>query len=246
MAHKSLACSAGIHRSRHHPARGAPARLPAAAASVQAAARTPPRTFMAQRTSPSQGDQDRASRLGQSGATSQLLTCLWLGFECFGKSYSLGTETSDVRKRQNRHPINSEEVLMQEHSPARVKDFASLRQLSNLPSCHTRVPLELARAPDTREGAEGERAGLALVTPNRRFKDKLRNRHPVGRSVGRLGAQRAHSSAGTLLTPQRRHMRGTPGSCCCCRSWRSFDSRHCCPGDGPSVPRSTKEPALTR
>lgn len=72
---------------------------------------------------------------------------------------------------------------------ARVKDFASLRQPSNLPSCHTREPSKLARAPDTREGAEGERAGLALVTPSRRFKDKLRNRHPVGRSVGRFGGQ---------------------------------------------------------
>lgn len=77
---------------------------------------------------------------------------------------------------------------MSKQSQARVKDFASLRRLPNLPSCHTQEPRRLARAPDTREGAEGERAGLALVTPNRRFKDKLRNRHPVSRSVGRLGA----------------------------------------------------------
>lgn len=111
---------------------------------------------------------------------------------------------------------------------ARVKDFAALRQPSNLPSCHTQEPSKLARAPDTREGAEGERAGLALVTPNRRFKDKLRNRHPVGRSVGRLGARKAQSSAGTLLTPQRRHVRGTLAAESCCRSWRSLDSRHCC------------------
>lgn len=102
---------------------------------------------------------------------------------------------------------------MHEHFQPRVKDFASLRQPSNLPHCHTRVLLKLARAPDTREGVRGERAGLALVTPNRRFKDKLRttDTRSVDR-VGRLGPEKAHSSAGKLLTPQRRHMRGTPAA----------------------------------
>lgn len=74
---------------------------------------------------------------------------------------------------------------MYEHSQVRIKDFASLRQPSNLPYCPTNEPLKTARAPDTREGGRGGRAGLALVTPNRRFKDKLRtDTRSVDRSVG--------------------------------------------------------------
>lgn len=82
----------------------------------------------------------------------------------------------------------------------------------SLPFCRTWVALKSSGTLNAREGEEGERAGLALVTPSwfsEIQRQALDDKRPVGRSVGRLGPVQAHSSAGTLLTPQRRHMRGT-------------------------------------
>jgi hypothetical protein len=120
----------------------------------------------------------------------------------------------------------------------------------SLPFCRTWVALKSSGTLNARAGEEGERAGLALVTPcwfTKVQRQALDDKRPVGRSVGRLGPYRPIARRG--------HYSLRSGGICvelwqlknsCYRSWRSFDSRHCCPGDGPSVPRSTKEPALTR
>lgn len=127
----------------------------------------------------------------------------------------------------------------QEYLPP-LKDFATLRQSFGLPYCHAQVPIRQRRAPDTREGGEGVRAGLALVTPigdsRTSFEADTRS---VG-SVGRLRARRPCSSAGKLLTPQRRHMRGNLVTWTAhCRSWRSFN-----PGDCSNTPVTDPVSAL--
>lgn len=118
--------------------------------------------------------------------------------------------------------------------PALLSDFGS-----------TQVQRDTER-PGGREGREGRACPCTPCCFTEVQRQALDDKRPVGRSVGRLGPYRPIARRG--------HYSLRSGGICvklwrlksCCRSWRSFDSRHCCPGDGPSVPRSTKEPALTR
>lgn len=103
-----------------------------------------------------------------------------------------------------------------------LKDFAPLRLTSSCPL--TRQKQQLSRAQRWTPGREWRARGQGLPLYSTKGDSKTSRDTRSVRSVGRLRLK-AHSSAGTLLTPQRRHMRGTPAAESCFRSWRSFNSR---------------------
>ena len=169
------------------------------------------RTNMAQRINPAQEAKTGRPRPLEKAPLRGFLPVCGRVLRPNGKSYSLGTESGGRKVPRSTPLFTLRRWIMHECLPARVKDFASLRQPSGLPSCHTREPNNLARAPDTREGARerGQGLPLSLQIGDSRTSSETDTRS-VGRSVG--WGRKAHSSAGTLLTPQRRHVRGTPGS----------------------------------
>lgn len=189
MAHKSLACSARTSPGQPTPREIAPVRLPAAAASVQASVRDHFAYGYGTENKPSSGGQDRASPTAGKGSTSRFLTCLWPGFKTQREKLFVRYRERGSKSAQIDTLIHSEEV---DHARAFTSSSKGLRfaQAALRPALlpHPRAE-QLSQGTGHPGGREGERAGLALVTPNRRFKDKLRNRHPVGRSVGRLGPE---------------------------------------------------------